>query len=68
MRLPSASLLFPACLNSLCALNRRLNPQRVSFFQGSGQQKRPGSRVESMWEHRNVFINRRETRGLGRSD
>ena len=68
MRLPSASLLFPACPNSLCALNTRLKPQRVSLFQGSGTQENPGSCVESRWEHRNVFINGRETRGLRRGE
>jgi hypothetical protein len=33
-----------------------------------GNKRIPGLCVESMWEHRNVFIDGREARGLGRGE
>jgi Reverse transcriptase (RNA-dependent DNA polymerase) len=49
-------------------LNRQLKLQRVSLVQGAGTKEKPGSCAESMWEHKNVFINGRETRRLGRGN
>ena len=47
-----------------------LSPSRdaLACSKGSGRLENPGSCVGSMWEHRNVFINSRKTRGLKRGE
>ena len=68
MRLPSASLLFPRLSEFPVRFKQMSQAQPVSLFQGSGQQENPGSWAVFMSEHRNVFINSREARDLGRSE
>jgi hypothetical protein len=60
--------LFETDLLNTFRLNGQLNLRRVSLFLGNGTHKNPKSCPKSMWESRNVFINGRETCGLGRAE